>query len=126
MRVRLLGPVDLVGDDGTVRDVPGVRRKAVLAALALAPRRVVSADWLVELVWDKAGPEHARNSLQNHVSYLRWVLGDRSAIRAQPPGYVLDLGDDATDLEAAEQLIAAGSRAADPAVRVSRLRGAVA
>ena len=38
MQVRLLGPVDVVVD-GEPRPVPGLRRKAVLATLALAERR---------------------------------------------------------------------------------------
>ncbi len=41
MRVRLLGPVDVVAD-GAVRPVTGLRRKAVLAVLALQHGDVVA------------------------------------------------------------------------------------
>ena len=77
MQVRLLGPVDVVVD-GTPRDVPGLRRKAVLAALALNHGEVLSTDRLLDIAW---GPgETARlNTLQSHVSYLRRVLGLRPA-----------------------------------------------
>ena len=49
MQVRLLGPVDVALDDGS-RPVSGLRRQAVLAALALHDGQVVSTDRLVEIV----------------------------------------------------------------------------
>jgi len=124
MRVRLLGPIDVVAD-GEIRPVPGIRRKAVLAALALPARQVVSTDRLVDIVWGDTAPASAVNSLQNHVGFLRRVLGDRLAIRTQPPGYVLDLGGAATDVEDAEQSIRQGLRASDPEARTKLLQAAV-
>src|SRR5439155_18573641 len=109
MQIRLLGPVDVVVD-GAVRQVPGTRRKAVLAARARSPRRVVGTDRLVDIVWGDNAPAKAVNSLQSHVSFLRGVLGDRSVIRGQPPGYVLDIDGEATDVEAADRLITDGLR----------------
>src|SRR2546421_651081 len=50
MRVRLLGPVE-VAVDGGFRAVPGLRRAAVLAVLALHPQRVVSTERLVDIGW---------------------------------------------------------------------------
>jgi DNA-binding SARP family transcriptional activator len=55
MQVRLLGPVDITLD-GVSRPVPGLRRQAVLAALALHDGQVVSTDRLVEIVWGTAAP----------------------------------------------------------------------
>ena len=81
MQVRLLGLVDVVAD-GQPRALSGVRRKAVLATLALHDREVVSVSRLVDVVWGEAAPPTATNSLQSHVSYLRGVLGDKAAIRA--------------------------------------------
>src|SRR5262252_1105199 len=99
MRVRLLGPVEVVDGAGTVR---GLRRKAVLAMLALNRGDVVSVDRLVDVVWSGTAPPGVANTLQSHVSHLRQVLGSRSAIVARPPGYVLDLDGGATDVELAE------------------------
>lgn len=45
MRVRLLGPVDVMAD-GEARPVPGLRRKAILATLALHGGEIVSTDRL--------------------------------------------------------------------------------
>lgn len=77
--------------------VRGLRRKAILAALALNHGTVVSSDRLIDLVWGEAAPPTAPNTLQAYVSYLRGVLGSRAGIVARQPGYVLDPGDDGTD-----------------------------
>ena len=87
--VGLLGPVT-VTVAAEVRPVVGLRRKAVLAALALQPGRIVSTDRIIDLVWGDAAPATVANTLQSHVSYLRRLLGDRSAIQARAPGYLLD------------------------------------
>ena len=55
MQVRLLGPVDVAMDGGS-RPVNGLRRKAVLAALALHEGQVVSTGRLVEVVWGQRAP----------------------------------------------------------------------
>jgi len=88
MRVRLLGPVE-VAVDGGFRAVPGLRRAAVLAALALHPQRVVSTERLVDIVWGEAAPAGTAATLQSHISYLRRILSAREAILSRPPGYVL-------------------------------------
>ena len=104
MQVRLLGPVDVMVD-GEPRPVRGLRRKAVLAVLALRAGEVVSTDRLTDVVWGQAAPATAVNTLQSHMSYLRTVLGDKCAILAQTPGYLLDLCGDGTDVQEAERLL---------------------
>jgi DNA-binding SARP family transcriptional activator len=117
VRVRLLGPVEVLVD-GTPRPVFGPRRKAVLAALALEPGAVVSSDRLVDVVWGDGAPATAAATLQSHVSHLRRVLGDKAAIAARPPGYVLDLGGAAaTGIQDAERLLRQAAQSADPVQR---------
>ncbi|MBT2232083.1 AfsR/SARP family transcriptional regulator [Nonomuraea sp. NEAU-A123] len=126
MRVRLLGPVDVLIDD-IPRPVRGLRRTAVLAALALRPGAVVSVDRLVEAVWGTAAPASAATTVQSHVSYLRGVLNRREAITARRPGYLLDLDErEPTDVQAAERLIRQGMESAAADARASRLQAAVA
>ena len=125
MQVRLLGPVDVIVDGGP-RPVRGVRRGAVLAVLALHCGKVVSTGQLVDIVWGETAPPTVVNTLQAHVSYLRRVLGSKAAIRARPPGYVLNLGTDGTDVQLAEQLLRRGSRSADPAQATRLLETALA
>jgi DNA-binding SARP family transcriptional activator len=125
IRVRLLGPVDAVVS-GEARRVGGKRRRAVLAALALRCGEVVSADELLGAAWGDEGPASAANTLQSHVSGLRTVLGSKTAILARPPGYVLDLGADGTDVQAAERLLRLGEQAGSPAAAVGHLQEALA
>jgi DNA-binding SARP family transcriptional activator len=122
MQVRLLGPVDVMVD-GQPRLAGGQRRTGMLAVLALAAGEMVSTDQLSQAVWG-GGPRPATNTLQSHVSALRRVLG-RDAITAIPPGYVLDLGADGTDVQAAERLLRQGTAAADPAQAIADLRAAL-
>ncbi|SEG89993.1 DNA-binding transcriptional activator of the SARP family [Thermomonospora echinospora] len=121
--VRLLGPVDVTVAD-EVRPVPGLRRKAVLARLALRPGDVVGVDQLIDAVWDGEPPATAVNSLQSHVSYLRRLLGTAEAVMARPPGYVL--GALTTDLRLAEELIERGRGPGEPAERLAALEQALA
>jgi len=123
MRVRLLGPVDVM-DGGEMLPVSGLRRKAVLATLALHAGQVVGTGRLVDAVWGETAPA-ALNTLQSHVSYLRTVLG-KAAIVARAPGYLLDLGDDGTDVLLAERLLRQGAQSADPARAAADLREALA
>ena len=125
VRVRLLGPVDIVVD-GEVRLVRGLRRRAVLATLALHDGEVVGTGRLADAVWGRTAPLTSPNTLQSHVSYVRNLLGGRAAILARPPGYVLELGDDGTDVRLAERLLRQGRQAADPVQGARDLREALA
>ena len=122
MQVRLLGPVDVMVD-GQPRLVGGLRRTGMLAVLALAAGEMVSTDRLSQAVWG-SGPQPAVNTLQSHISALRHVLGP-GAIMAVRPGYVLDLGEDGTDVQAAKRLLRQGTAAAEPAQAVADLRAAL-
>ena len=123
MLVRLLGPVDVVVN-GELRPVHGLRRKAVLAAMALRYGEVVSVDWLIEVVWGASAPSTPRNTLQSHVSYLRGVLGNKNAILAQPPGYLLDRNY-STDVRHAERLLRYARQSAERRQTVQDLTSAL-
>ncbi|GIF96712.1 SARP family transcriptional regulator [Catellatospora citrea] len=125
MQVRLLGPVD-VAAAGVATEVPGLRRKAVLAVLGLHPGQIVSSDRLIDVVWGDRAPATALNTLQRHISYLRDALGCKTSIVARPPGYLLNLPGEATDAEAAQRLIRLGTTSSDPARALDHLRGALA
>jgi predicted ATPase/DNA-binding SARP family transcriptional activator len=125
VQVRLLGPVDVVVHDHP-QQVHGLRRKAVLAVLALHGGEIVSTGRLLEAVWGDAAPPTALNTLQSHVSYLRKVLGRKAAIIARPPGYLLDLGDDPTDVHLVERLLREGRQSVDPGQSARSFRAALA
>jgi DNA-binding SARP family transcriptional activator len=123
--VRLLGSVDLCVD-GRAASVAGLRRKAVLAALALHAGEVVSTDRLIALVWGDEAPGSAVNTLQRHISYLRRVMGGRGGITARRPGYRIEPDLVAIDAVEAEALVRQGLRETDPARVRDRLGEAVA
>ena len=125
MQVRLLGAVDICVD-GAPSPVLGLRRRAVLAALALQPSQVVSTGRLIDLVWGEDAPATATNTLQSHISSLRSMLGTRTAIRARSPGYLLDIGAEATDVATAERLIRQAREAGDPGAAADYLQAATA
>ena len=124
MMVRLLGPVE-VRVNGGYQPVPGLRRAAVLAALALYPREVLGIDRLVDIVWGDAPPPSAVTTLHTHVWHLRGMLDRRDVIAARSPGYVLDVADDATDVQAAQVLVQKGNETSDLRERLRLLTEAV-
>ena len=94
LRVEVLGPLRLVVDGAPV-EVPGPKRRAVLALLALAEGRTVTVDHLVDALWPAELPESGRQALHTHVSRLRAHLGPAAArLQTRHDGYRLDLGGD--------------------------------
>lgn len=91
MRVDVLGPVAVRGDDEHELPLGGPRQRAVLAVLALYGGEVVDADLLVDAVWDGTPPRTAAHTLQNYVLRLR-RLG--LAITRAGDGYRLDTPTD--------------------------------
>ena len=45
--VRLLGPIDVIGDDGNERNLGSALRRTILALLGLHAGQVLSPDWLM-------------------------------------------------------------------------------
>ena len=78
MRVRLLGPVDVI-DDSEILPVSGLRRKAVLATLALHAGQVVGTGRLVDAVWGETAPA-ALNTLVLLVNLLPVAPSDGYAL----------------------------------------------
>lgn len=117
LRIRLLGGLDVGGMSS--RDLGSRKGRTLLAALALAQGRPVSADRLVDIVWADRLPARPNEQLGVLVSRLRGVLGpDR--LRRSADAYVLsadwvDVAElDARVAEAASRLVTApiGARAA--------------
>ncbi|MEV6688356.1 BTAD domain-containing putative transcriptional regulator [Streptomyces sp. NPDC051130] len=96
---RILGPLQVAGRLGPVRIPPG-RQEVILAALLLETNRVVSTDYLVDLIWDDEPPDTARTQVQICVSRLRKLFSKAAiaaAITTRPPGYVLKTEGDLVD-----------------------------
>ncbi|MFQ6225910.1 BTAD domain-containing putative transcriptional regulator [Nocardia sp. NPDC002869] len=123
MQIALLGPLDIRADDGGSIEVPGVRLRALLIALALEPGRAVPRSTLVDWIWGEQPPADAANALQALVSRLRRLLPDGS-LEGQAGGYRLTVRPGAVDAVRFEQLLEA-ARAGDDAQRTRLLREAL-
>jgi DNA-binding winged helix-turn-helix (wHTH) protein len=124
VRVELLGPLRLVVDGAPV-DVRGPKRRAVLALLAAAEGRVVTADHLLDALWPAEPPESGRAALQSHISRLRRHLGgDAPRLAAVGGGYRLALDRGELDVAQARALLRRAREAADPAAAADALHAA--
>jgi predicted ATPase/DNA-binding SARP family transcriptional activator len=116
MRVRLLGPLEVVGDDDRVIALPPSQAR-LLARLAISANGVVSADRLIEDLWEGSMPPEADGTLRAHVSKLRKALVRRETIVADAGGYrlVLNSGEsDVGDFDAALSVARRAVHAGDP------------
>ncbi|MFI6180203.1 BTAD domain-containing putative transcriptional regulator [Nonomuraea sp. NPDC051191] len=123
MRVGLLGPFEVRNPEGATVEVPGVRLRALLAALALEPGRIVTRARLVDWIWGARPPADEVNALQALVSRLRRLLPE-GVIEADSGGYRLAVPREAVDVCRFEQLIVQ-ARSAEPADRADLLRSAL-
>jgi ABC-type transport system substrate-binding protein/DNA-binding SARP family transcriptional activator len=121
LEFRILGPLEVVGDDGPL-DLPAGKPRALLAVLLLHRGEVVSVDRLVDELWGGAPPPTAAKNVQGYVARLRRVLGN-GALLTQTPGYAVRV--DALDA-ARFQALVEEARHEEPAAAAPRLEEALA
>ena len=99
MRFGVLGPLEVIDDQGRPVDVGGRQPRLVLAALIAACGRPVGADALIELLWPDRPPASAAGTLQSYVSRLRRLLGeiDGAQLVFEHGGYRLEVPSDLVD-----------------------------
>src|SRR5437763_11002563 len=122
-RFGVLGPFEVIGDDGASVPIGAPKQRAVLAVLLLRAGRFVSDEHLIDTVWGEDPPRAARAALQNAIHALRQRLGAELVTR-QDAGYLLNLNGHTLDLLEFEELVrdAAGK---EPGERASLLRRAL-
>jgi predicted ATPase/DNA-binding SARP family transcriptional activator/Tfp pilus assembly protein PilF len=113
--VRVLGPVEVVGDEGAV-SLAGMQAR-LFAALLVADGRTSGTDELVEAIWADSAPASARKLVQVYVSQLRKVLPAEIEIDTRRGGYAASIAGRALDAVRFEQLLreAGDAREADNA-----------
>jgi DNA-binding SARP family transcriptional activator len=101
MEFRVLGPIELWSADQR-HDLGPTRARCVLAVLLLSPRTIVSAEALIDRLWDDQPPPKARESLYVYVARLRASLrravGDGVRLVGRARGYVLEVEPQEVDL----------------------------
>ncbi len=104
---RILGPLEVVADNGSAIALPAPKVRALLALLLLNRNRVVPTDVLVDELWEERPPATAAKTLQVYVSQLRKALGvDR--VETEHGGYRLRVEPGEVDADAFEQLVEDG------------------
>ena len=121
---RVLGPLEVVADDGEPLPLGGQRQRAVLALLLLRANRVVSTDSLIDALWGDNPPRAATTSLHNAISGLRKLVG-ADVLVTRPPGYSLVASAETFDLARFEALVRE-ARELEPEERTRALRAALA
>ncbi len=109
--VRLLGPLEAIGEDGVPLAVGGPRARAVLALLALDAGRWVPVSRLVDGVYGTEPPGSPRHAIEAQVSRLR---SRGVPVEHGRSGYRLALDPDAVDVHRFTRLAAAPSARQHP------------
>ncbi len=132
MEFRILGPIEVVSERGTLT-LGGRIQRALLANLLLHANHIVSADRLMEDLWGDDPPLSAPHMLHVYVSRLRKELAgpgeDRDILVTRPPGYLVRVEPpDRLDLDRFEDNRRTGRRAleaGDPYAAASALHEAL-
>ena len=121
LQFRVLGPVEVVAEDGPI-SLGGPKQRAVLAHLLIRANELVSAETLIDEIWGDQPPAKARNTLQSYVSHLRAALGE-GRIEGRTPGYLLRLDPSELDVARFDLLTRDATRALpkDPGVAATLL-----
>jgi predicted ATPase/DNA-binding SARP family transcriptional activator len=106
LRLQVLGPLQLFIDGESV-GIPGLRRRSLLARLALARATTVLLETLIDDLWPNEPPAAARRALNNHVWRLRRHLGPFAGrLQRSASGCRLDVEPTELDLLALEAGVA--------------------
>jgi YVTN family beta-propeller protein len=128
MRFGILGPFEVIDDQGRELALAGHKQRAVLAILVLHADEVVSSERLIDELWGERPPATAAKTVQVYVSNLRKALGD-GLLATRAGGYVLLSGRAEVDIDRFQTLVGDGRvalRAGDPHGAARLLREALA
>jgi predicted ATPase/DNA-binding SARP family transcriptional activator len=105
LEFRILGPLEVCGEDGRPLTLGGPKQRALLALLLLNRNQLVAADRLLEEIWTDSDPEAGARSLHVYVSHLRKLLGGADVLQTGPGGYSLALEGEQLDAARFERLL---------------------
>ncbi|MFE6996070.1 BTAD domain-containing putative transcriptional regulator [Microbacterium sp. NPDC057659] len=104
MRIAVLGPVRIVGDDGAEVPLPGRLQRLLLAGLLTAEGRRARLDALTELLWPGDTGAGVTRRVRVQIHRLRKVIG-AARIESDADGYRLVLDGDHVDADALEAAV---------------------
>ena len=80
MRFSVLGPLQVLDDEGSTIDLGGRQPRLMIAMLLVADGRSVSVDSLTDVLWGDEPPASAMGTLHSNVSRLRRRLGSETLV----------------------------------------------
>ena len=104
----MLGPLEVVGDDGAALAIGTGRQRALLGLLIVRANELLESDRLVEELWGESPPATAHKMLHNQVSGLRQVLGRNGRLETHGSAYRLNVAPGERDVDRFEELVAGG------------------
>src|SRR5262249_38936068 len=90
MELRVLGPIEVLTEDGPVR-LGKRQHRLILGILGMEAGRLVPAQRLIHLLWGDSPPSRPRAVLHSRISELRAALTESNAGRRQ--GWLVTDGD---------------------------------
>ncbi|MBD0424098.1 AfsR/SARP family transcriptional regulator [Streptomyces sp. NPDC052309] len=112
MRFNLIGPFEIVADDGSVHLPTTPKVCQTLALLLTPPGELVTAESLVRELWGDTPPRSAPATVQTYVHQARRMLDEHGPasrgsrlLVTRPPGYVLEVDPDDVDITVFERLV---------------------
>ncbi|CAM4008504.1 BTAD domain-containing putative transcriptional regulator [Nocardiopsis rhodophaea] len=113
MRYGVLGPLAVWDSHGRRVEIPEVKVRALLAILLVHRESPVSADRLIEDLWDGRPPGGPLNTLHTKISQLRRSLGREQVVR-HPAGYHLQVEEGDLDASVFANLVERARTAGTP------------
>ncbi|MFE7135045.1 BTAD domain-containing putative transcriptional regulator [Streptomyces sp. NPDC057638] len=110
MRFNLIGPFEIVCDDGEVRLPTTPKVCQTLALLLTRPNEVVPAELLIQELWGDRPPRSAHATVQTYIHQARRVLepcwtGEDQLLVTRPLGYLIQVPRDDVDITLFERLV---------------------
>ena len=112
MEFRLLGLLEVTGDDGRAIEIVRGHESGLIALLLLHANEALSPERIVDELWAGSPPENARKSVHIYISRLRKALG-AERIETTPAGYLLHVAPGELDVARFESLATEGRAALD-------------
>lgn len=125
MQIRVLGPLEVLADDGSLERPRGTKQRLLLAGFLCRSPAAATADELVDLLWNARQPAHPPAALRTQISRLRAFLKEAGApegiLRREPHGYRLVSASFEVDADAFHEIVREAVDAPDSRTRLAAL-----
>ncbi|MFE2295605.1 BTAD domain-containing putative transcriptional regulator [Streptomyces sp. NPDC059452] len=115
MRFNLIGPFQIIADDGALLPMSTPKVSQILAVLLTHSNDLVTPGTFIQELWQHSPPRSALNTVQTYVHHARRLLMDdarpdteHSLLTTRFGGYTMHVDDSSIDIKVFEQLVARG------------------